>query len=227
VVAILASGDELVAPGQTPGPGQIVSSIPAALAPLIHNAGGEAVALGIARDTMESLAACLAKAADADILVTIGGASVGDHDLVHGALQVAGFDIGFHNVAMRPGKPLMHGRRGRQRVLGVPGNPVSAMLCCAIFLKPMIARLLGLEGEPNPLHKAELAVPLEANGPRQHYMRARYVDPGAIPPSVAPLPSQDSSLVSILASADCLILRAPRAPAAQAGDTVDILPLDF
>jgi molybdopterin molybdotransferase len=227
VVAVLASGDELVYPGETPGPGQIVSSIPAALGALIGNAGAEAVPLGIARDSMESLAACLAKAERADILVTIGGASVGDHDLVHGALEAAGFDIGFHKVAMRPGKPLMYGRRGRQRVLGVPGNPVSAMLCCALFLEPMIARLLGVTGERSRARKARLAVPLEANGPREHYMRARATQSELGEPAVAPLPSQDSSLVSILAEADCLIVRPASAPPAQPGDMVDTLPIDF
>jgi molybdopterin molybdotransferase len=227
VVAILASGEELVAPGETPGPGQIVSSIPAALAPFIERAGGRPVALGIARDTLESLAACLGRADEADIVITIGGASVGDHDLVHDALQAAGFDIGFHNVAMRPGKPLMYGRQGMRRVLGVPGNPVSAMLCCAIFLRPMIACLLGAEGEENLPRKARLTASLEANGPRQHYMRARLVGGASGLPDVAPLPTQDSSLVSILASADCLILRPPRAPAAAPGDAVDVISLDF
>jgi molybdopterin molybdotransferase len=128
---------------------------------------------------------------------------------------------------MRPGKPLMYGRRGAQTVLGVPGNPVSAMLCCAIFLRPMIARLLGLAGEVNPTAKARLAAPLEANGPRQHYMRARRISSAEGALSVAPLGSQDSSLITILAAADCLILRPPYAPAASAGDLVDILPLDF
>jgi molybdopterin molybdotransferase len=227
VVAVLASGDELVHPGETPGPGQIVSSIPAALGALIRNAGAEPAALGIARDSMESLAACLAKAANADILVTIGGASVGDHDLVHAALEDAGFDIGFHKVAMRPGKPLMYGRRGPRRVLGVPGNPVSAMLCCALFLEPMIARLLGLADGARGPRKARLAVPLEANGPREHYMRARMTQTALGEPTVAPLASQDSSLVSIFAKADCLILRPAGAPPAQPGEIVDVLPIDF
>ena len=226
LIAVLASGDELQPPGSTLADGQIVSSIPAALAPLIWNAGGEPLLLGIARDTMESLAGCIAGAADADILLTIGGASVGDHDLVRGALEAAGFSIGFHHVAMRPGKPLMYGARGRQRVLGVPGNPVSAVLCSAIFLRPMIARLLG-DDATAAAQKARLTVPLEAGGPRQHYMRARlsHSDTGEM--AVAPLSSQDSSLVSILAAADCLIIRPTRAPPAHPGDLVDIMRLDF
>jgi molybdopterin molybdotransferase len=227
-VAILASGDELQPPGSTLAEGEIISSIPAALRPMIQKAGAEPVPLGIARDTMESLAASIAKAADADILVTIGGASVGDHDLVRGALGTAGFDIGFHKVAMRPGKPLMYGRRGRQHVLGVPGNPVSAVLCCAIFLRPMICRLLGESELPHPPQKARLAVPLPAGGPRQHYMRAQLIpaENGDIA-SVAPLPSQDSSLVSILAAADCLIVRPRETPPASVGDLVEIMRLDF
>jgi molybdopterin molybdotransferase len=225
-VAILASGDELIPPGGTPGPGQIVSSIPVALAALIRNAGGEPIPLGIARDTMESLADCIASAEGADILVTIGGASVGDHDLVRKALEAAGYGIGFHKVAMRPGKPLMFGDRGGARVLGVPGNPVSALLCAAIFLRPMIARLLGKSGGDDGMATARLAAPLEANGPRQHYMRARS-SAGISGAVVAPLPSQDSSLVGIFAAADCLILRPPNAPAAAAGEAVEIMRLDF
>lgn len=226
-VAILASGDELVPPGGTLAPGQIVSSIPAALAPIIRSAGGEPMPLGIARDAIESLAHAIARAAGADILLTIGGASVGEHDLMRGALQAAGFAIGFHKVAMRPGKPLMHGRRDRQSALGVPGNPVSAVLCSAIFLRPMIAALLGEAAPPAAVERARLAVPLEAGGARQHYMRARldYAEDGSV--TVKPLPSQDSSLVRILAEANCLIVRAPNVAAASPGDVVEIMRLDF
>jgi molybdopterin molybdotransferase len=226
-VAILASGDELVAPGQQPGPGQIVSSIPVALAAMIRQAGGDPHPVGIARDSKDSLAACIAAAEGADILLTIGGASVGDHDLVRAALEEAGFAIGFHKVAMRPGKPLMHGQRGAARVLGLPGNPVSAVLCTAIFLVPMLARLLGRDAAGAARRPARLAVALEANGPREHYMRARFTGEAANGPEVAPLSSQDSSLVTILAAADCLIIRPPHAPAAPPGETVEILPLDF
>lgn len=226
-IAILASGDELVPPGHTPGPGQIVSSIPAALAALIAKDGGDPVPLGIARDTMESLAECIAKADDADLLITIGGASVGDHDLVRGALEAAGFAIGFHNVAMRPGKPSMFGRRGNTHVLGVPGNPVSALLCGLIFVRPMIAHMLGETPGGHAAETARLAVPVEANGPRQHFMRARLERGPDGAPAVAPLASQDSSLVGIFAAADCLIVRPAHAPAAPAGASVEIMPLDF
>lgn len=226
-VAILASGDELLPPGSALDEGQIISSIPAGLKPLIANAGGEPVALGIARDTMNSLAATIARAADTDILLTVGGASVGEHDLVRGALQAAGFSIDFHTIAMRPGKPLMYGRRGGQRALGVPGNPVSAMLCSALFLRPMIAQLLGEPPRAEPTEHARLTVGLEAGGPRQHYMRARLSRSSDGTRLVEPLASQDSSLVSLLAAANCLIIRAPGAPAASPGDTVEIMHLDF
>jgi molybdopterin molybdotransferase len=226
-VAILASGDELQPPGSVLADGQIISSIPAGLRPLIQDAGGEPIPLGIARDTLDSLADAIARAAEADILLTIGGASVGDHDLVRGALEAAGFAIGFHNIAMRPGKPLMYGRRGDQRALGVPGNPVSAMLCCAIFLRPMIARLLGEAARPEPAEHARLTAPVEAGGPRQHYMRASLSRHGDGTLLVTPLVSQDSSLVSILAAADCLIVRPPGVPAAASGDCVEIMRLDF
>ena len=142
-------------------------------------------------------------------------------------LNSAGFDIGFHNVAMRPGKPLMYGRRGTQRALGVPGNPVSAVLCCAIFLRPMIARLLGETARDEPAEHARLTVAVEAGGPRQHYMRARLSHARDGSRLVTPLSSQDSSLVSVLAAADCLIIRAPRAAPAVPGELVEIMRLDF
>ena len=223
-VAILASGDELVPPGETPQAGQIISSIPAGLAAMLRKAGGEPLALGIAEDTLESLDARIAAASEADILVTIGGASVGDHDLVRKALETAGYDIAFHKIAMRPGKPLMSGARGRQRVIGLPGNPVSAMICGLIFLIPLVSAFLGedrpaLSEEPYPL-----AAPLAKNGPRQHYMRARFIPRyGGV--EVEALPLQDSSLTSVLAAADCLIVRPPFAPAAETGDPVGVLPL--
>lgn len=224
-VAILSTGDELVEPGQMPGAGQIVSSIPAALGPLVAKAGGEPVLLGIARDTKASLADKIEAARGADILVTIGGASVGEHDLVRGALETAGFSIGFHKVAMRPGKPLMYGARARQRVMGLPGNPVSATLCAYIFLLPLIAALLGEQTAARPA-TAPLVAALPGNGPRQAYMRARFVVQGSIT-AVEAFATQDSSLVSRLAAADCLIVRPPHAAPAGPGDLVPILPLDL
>ncbi|MEZ5773869.1 MAG: molybdopterin molybdotransferase MoeA [Hyphomicrobiaceae bacterium] len=226
VVALVATGDELVPPGETPGPGQIVSSLPVGLAGMVRGAGGVALPLGIARDTLSSLDEHIARGASADILVTIGGASVGDHDLVHKALAARGLSLAFWRIAMRPGKPLMFGRLGDQRVLGLPGNPVSAMLCARVFLVPLINALLAPTADPAAARRIALAVDAEANGPRQHYVRAVVETDGA-GARVRPLPSQDSSLVSGLARADVLIVRPPHAPAAAAGSMVDVLPLDF
>ena len=178
------------------------------MAALAEAAGAQTQQLGIARDTHEDLGAHLAKAEGADILVTIGGASVGDHDLVAPVLQGRGMTLAFWKIAMRPGKPLMFGRLGALRVLGLPGNPVSSLICSRIFLVPLIRALLGQPSdEEHPSH-ARLAVPLEANGPRQHYMRATS-RPGADGLAlVTPVRSQDSSLLAPLAEADCLLLRA-------------------
>jgi molybdopterin molybdotransferase len=224
-VAILASGDELVPPGGDPAPSQIISSIPSALAAMLRSAGADPILLGIARDTPESLAEHIAAAPGADILVTIGGASVGDHDLVRKALEDAGFFIGFHKVAMRPGKPFMSGSRGGQRVLGLPGNPVSALTCALIFLAPLVAALLGEDRPPMSATRLPLASPLPANGPRQHFMRARTVD-AVEARAVEALPSQDSSLTAALAGADCLIVRPPNSPPARAGELVAVLFLN-
>ena len=223
-VAILATGDELVPPGATPGPDQIVSSIPAGLSGMVAAAGGTPILLGIARDTIADLDAKIASAADADILVTIGGASVGDHDLVQQALAARGLALAFWRIAMRPGKPLMYGKLGGQRVLGLPGNPVSATLCAQIFLLPLIRALQGAPAAAPPTIGI-LAEPLPANGPRQHYMRARIVRPGS-PPLVAALPRQDSSLVGVLAEADCLIVQPANGPALAAGAKVTVLALE-
>jgi len=227
-VAVLATGDELVPPGGTPRHDQIISSIPAGLTPLIEAAGARARQLGIAADTRESLDQHLARAGDADLLLTIGGASVGEHDLVRGALMDAGFEIDFWRIAMRPGKPLMFGRRGPAHVIGLPGNPVSAMICTRVFAFPLLGALLGLPVSPAPMRQATLAAALERNGPRKHYMRATLADdPASSAVMAAPLPSQDSALTATLARANCLIVREPHAQPAQPGDVVDILPLDF
>ena len=223
-VSILATGDELVPPGATPGPDQIVSSIPVGLAAMIAAAGGEAKLLGIARDTLPDLEAKIAAASDADILVTIGGASVGDYDLVQQALTARGLNLAFWRIAMRPGKPLMYGKLGAQRVLGLPGNPVSATLCAQIFLLPLIRALQGAEPAV-AMTTGLLAAALAANGPRQHYIRARIVTPGT-PPTVEALPSQDSSLVATLARADCLIVQPALGAAQASGETVMLLPLE-
>jgi len=227
VVAILSTGDELVAPGETPKPDQIISSNGFGIAGIVEQAGGQPELLGIAKDTLESLAAHMGRASGADVLVTIGGASVGEHDLVQQALENHGLKLDFWKIAMRPGKPLMYGEMAGQRVLGVPGNAVSALLCTRIFLVPMIHRLLGLTDGGDTPQKAQLSAEIEANGPRQHYMRATCVlgENGAM--QVTPVKDQDSSLISLLARADCLIVRPPNAPAEKTGAAVDVLPLDF
>ncbi|MDO9382878.1 MAG: molybdopterin molybdotransferase MoeA [Hyphomicrobiaceae bacterium] len=225
IVAILATGDELVEPGETPAADQIVSSNSYGLAAMVEAAGGEPRLLGIARDTRASLSAKIAEADGADILITIGGASVGDHDLVGPMLQESGAAIDFWRIAMRPGKPLMFGRRGTQRVLGLPGNPVSCLVTARVFLVPLIRAMLGLDAGTD-LETAVLSAPIEANGPRQHYMRASLALRGAALPTVAPLRSQDSAALSLLASAGCLIVRPAGALATAAGTEVEILRLD-
>ena len=226
-VAILSTGDELLPPGSRLGPGQIFASNHLGVAALSEAAGAESQQLGIARDTRADLDAHIAKADGANIVVTIGGASVGDHDLVAPALEARGMTLAFWKIAMRPGKPLMFGRLKQSRVLGLPGNPVSSLICTRIFLLPLIRALLGQSVEAENPAQARLATPLEANGPRQHYMRA-VSKPG--PDGIAlvtPVRSQDSSLLSPLAEADCLLVRAPGAPAAAPGSMVSILPLDL
>jgi len=226
-VAILSTGDELVPPGETPRLDQIISSNAYGIAAIVEWAGAEAILTGIAKDTLESLGEMIERARYADILVTIGGASVGEHDLVQKALEAHGLTLDFWKIAMRPGKPLMFGQMAGQRVLGVPGNSVSALLCARLFLVPMIARLLGQAAEDTMPSTGELGCDIEANGPRQHYMRANWTPrPGAIP-LVAPVKDQDSSLLSLLAAADCLIVRAPNAPAAAKGERVPVMALDF
>jgi molybdopterin molybdotransferase len=228
-VAILATGDELVEPGSAPGPDQIISSVPAGLGAMVRNAGGIPSYLGIARDTREALAAHMRKSSGADILVTIGGASVGAYDLVQDVLGELGYDLAFWKIAMRPGKPLMFARASAPAwpplAMGLPGNPVSAMICARIFLCPLLAAMLGAPERALVTIRAALTKPLETNGPRQHYLRATlsHEPSGA---HTTPLPSQDSSLAATLARADALIVRPPDDPPRNAGEAVDVLRLD-
>jgi molybdopterin molybdotransferase len=221
VVAIIATGDELVMPGEDPAPDQIIASNSFALKALVEAEGGTARLLPIARDNPEELALVLGLAEGVDLIVTIGGASVGDHDLVG---KTAGLDHSFWKIAMRPGKPLMAGRLNGVPMLGLPGNPVSAIVCGHLFLLPMVRAMLGVPSPAPQPRKARLAVDLPQNGPRAHYMRAR-LTLGDGMPDITPFDRQDSALLSILGQADALLIRPVEAPACRAGDTVDYLPL--
>jgi molybdopterin molybdotransferase len=222
-VAILANGDELVPPGAKPGPDQIVSSNGIGLAALVTELGGAATDLGIAPDKREAIAAFVDRAKDADVLVVTGGASVGEHDLVQDALKDRGLALDFWKIAMRPGKPLMVGRLGDMRVLGLPGNPVSTFVCAHLFLKPLVRAMLGLPTAPDEA-TARLGTPMPENDGRQDYVRARLVKT-ASGLEATPFDVQDSSMLSTFAAADALIVRPIRAPAAPAGTPVPVLLL--
>lgn len=228
-VAVLSTGSELVLPGEPMAENQIVASSGFAVAALVSSWGGAATHLGIARDDRDELAGCLAAAAGHDLLVTLGGASVGDLDLVQEVLVREGFELDFWKIAMRPGKPLMFGRtREGMAVLGLPGNPVSALVCALLFLRPAVLRLSGVAEVVLPTVRAALGRDLPANDTRQDYLRAELAWDGAGQPVATPFATQDSSMVSTLARAGCLIVRPPHAPAAKAGDPVEIIPLtDF
>jgi molybdopterin molybdotransferase len=224
VIAFAATGDELSLPGAPRKPGGIVASSVYGLSALIEKWGGAPKDLGIVPDTVEAIAGLTKKASGADLLVTLGGASVGEHDLVQRALGPQGFKLDFWKIAMRPGKPLIFGRVGALPLLGLPGNPVSTLVCALLFLRPAIAAMLGTETAA-PLISARLASTLPANDARQDYLRARLtLVKGEW--EAEPFAVQDSSMLSTLAGADALILRLPHAPAAAPGDRVEILPLD-
>lgn len=216
-VALMATGDELVRPGEPAGPAQIYASSIYGLGALVRRWGGEAIDVGIARDTAESLQSTAAAARDADMFVTLGGASVGEHDLVQSALAPAGLKIDFWKIAMRPGKPLMFGRFGTTPMLGLPGNPVSALVCSVLFLQPAIDALLGLPAQPPPRVPVVLGADVPLNDQREDYLRATLVakDGQLI---ATPFRVQDSSMLTSLARAGCLVVRAPHEPAAKAGD---------
>ncbi len=222
-IALLATGDEIVRPGDPLGPNHIVSSNSLALSALIAEAGGVAIDLGIARDNEESLRRMAAGAAGADLLVTTGGVSVGEHDLVLRVLGEAGLDIDFWRIAMRPGKPLMFGRIKQTPMLGVPGNPVSALVCGMIFMRPAIDAMLGLEKHSSPPETAVLGRDLDANDERQEYLRA-YLERQSNGDWLAtPFSKQDSSMMSTLSAAGCLIVRSPHAGPAKSGEKIEII----
>ena len=225
-VGILSTGDELVIPGSTPGPGQIISSNAIYLSAFVAACGAVPVDLGIARDKPgEMLARVRAAPTQLDLVVTTGGASVGVHDHVVDDLSASGTELGFWKIAMRPGKPLIHGRIDDIPLLGLPGNPVSSAVCANIFLRPAIAGLSGGNHSPQMI-AARLAVDLKANDRRQDYLRATLdYDPHGHP-VVTPARKQDSSMISIYAGANALVVRPPHDKARQAGDMVMVMPLD-
>ncbi|MBL8700547.1 MAG: molybdopterin molybdotransferase MoeA [Alphaproteobacteria bacterium] len=225
-VAILATGDEVVMPGDPVGPGQIVSSNGLALGAFVQAWGGEPIQLGIAPDRIDALQQMVAAAEGADLLVTTGGASVGEHDLVRRALQDSGLSLDFWQIAMRPGKPLMFGRMGRTPVLGLPGNPVSSLVCSVVFLQPALRRLSGATKVDAPLERALAGAALAANDRRQDYLRATLQRGEDGAPIATPFQKQDSSMLRILSEAHCLLVRAPNAPAAPAGAMVPIIRFD-
>ncbi|MEL7299882.1 MAG: gephyrin-like molybdotransferase Glp [Pseudomonadota bacterium] len=220
-VAIISTGDELVMPGETPRDDQIIASNAVALHALLAGAGALPRMLPIARDTEESLSSVFRFARGADLIVTIGGASVGDHDLVRGVATEAGMAPSFYRVAMRPGKPLMAGRLGATPILGLPGNPVSSLVCGHIFLLPMLRVMLGLPAALAPRVTARLAHDLPAGGPREHYARAR-VARG----EVHIFDRQDSSLLTVFAEANALAVIPPDAPARPRGAEIELVLLD-
>ncbi len=226
-IAILATGDELVQPGQEPGPDQIVASNTFAVGAYARHAGADIIDLGIAGDTFADIERCIRAAheAKADVLVTLGGASVGDHDLVQSALNREGMELGFWKIAMRPGKPLMHGKLGAMQILGLPGNPVSAIVCGVLFLVPLVR---ALSGDPHAgAERSEAAIlggDLKENDSREDYLRAE-LSVGTGLPIATPFSRQDSSMLRVLAQSHCLVIRPPRAPSAKAGEACRIIRL--
>jgi molybdopterin molybdotransferase len=224
VVALIATGDELVLPGEDPRADQIVASNTYGLKALIEAEGGVARMLPIARDDEESLRAVFDVAQGADLIVTVGGASVGDHDLVGAVAEGLGLERAFYKIAMRPGKPLMAGRLDDAALLGLPGNPVSALVCGHLFLVPMLRAFLGLKAGARRRRKARLGADLAPNGPREHYMRAEVFPTGEVP-EIVPFGAQDSSLLSILSRANGLLVRPVGDPERKAGELVDYVPI--
>lgn len=223
-VAVLAGGDELVRPGEIPGPGQIISSNDIAVAALARAAGAEAHVLPLARDTKDSLLAAFGDAQGADLIVTIGGASVGDHDLIGGVAEGLGMKRAFHRIAMRPGKPLMAGRLEEAAMLGLPGNPVSAIVTAVLFMQPLIRRMQGQAAAAVPVRHGILGRSLPPEGDRQHYLRARLAEDerGTV---VQPFEDQDSARLKLMAEADALLIRPAGDPAREIGARVCYIPL--
>ena len=225
IVALIGTGDELVMPGETPGPDQIIASNNFALAAMVEAAGAEARMLPLARDTEADLRMVFSLTDGADLIVTSGGASVGDHDLVGKVAADLGLERAFWKIAMRPGKPLMAGKLNGIPMLGLPGNPVSAIVCAHLFLLPLLRAMQGLPNPAPQTRRARLATDQPANGPRTHYMRARLTDAPDGLPMITPFNSQDSALLSILTEADALLIRPINDGPRRAGEVLDYLPI--
>jgi molybdopterin molybdotransferase len=224
-VAILSTGDELVMPGESVGRNQIVSSSGIAVAALMRAWGGDPTLFDIARDDANLIQDHIAAGTQHDLLITLGGASVGDHDLVQAALKAQGFAMDFWRIAMRPGKPLMFAAKDRARVLGLPGNPVSTMVCSLLFVKPALDRMLGQPGEIVATKRAQLAIDVKQNDTREDYLRARLSRGTDGELIVEPHKVQDSSMLSVLAWSNALMVRPAHDPARKAGDTVQVIDL--
>ncbi len=220
VVAVIATGDELVLPGEAPGPDQIVASNSFGLAAQLSALGAVPRLLPVARDTAPALRTVFDLAKSADLIITIGGASVGDHDLIAPVAAELGMAQSFYKVAMRPGKPLMAGRLHDTPMIGLPGNPVSAMVCGTVFVTPVINAMLGLGRSAMATKTVRLAEAMPANGPREHYMRAQIT-----PDGLRAFGRQDSSLLTVLAEANALVVRPPHDEARRIGDHVDYIPI--
>lgn len=226
LVAIIATGDELLPPGSTPGPDQIIASNGYGVAAILREAGANVLDLGIAPDRHDAIKALItqAQAAGADIIITLGGASVGDHDLVHAVLTDAGMNLSFWKIAMRPGKPLMFGRLGDARCVGLPGNPVASLLCTHLFIRPLVARL-GNRPVHDDWREAVLVEDIAANDHRQDYVRSSAEPAGDGSLRIKPFRTQDSSMLRTLAGSNCVMVRPPHDPARSAGETVRVLML--
>ncbi|MFZ0459078.1 MAG: gephyrin-like molybdotransferase Glp [Rhodoplanes sp.] len=226
-LGMLATGDELVPPGTPPAPGQIVYSNGFALIALARGEGAQAIDLGVARDRLDATIEAVrrARALEVDVLVTTGGISVGEYDLVQRALAAEGMALSFWKIAMRPGRPMMHGRLGAIHVLGLPGNPVSSYVCAILFVVPLLRRLAGRSDAAYTIEQAVLGRDLPQNDEREEYMRASLSTDSDGRLIATPFPNQDSSLLAPLAKADCLLIRPPHAPAAAAGNACSIIRL--